>query len=147
MSDVSRFLERSDYEKHEAFSFSEIGATIQGVICEPPRIVEVPDINNAGQRVEKMVLALETTDGETFAVWIQEGAMAATISKAVKTAGAKTIDQGGTLAIKHTGNAEPKRKGYKGAFQYAAKYTPPEPTTGVDVDDIFGDNADEKDPF
>lgn len=143
MSDVTEFLNESDYEKHDAFSFSEVGATISGTICEAPRVVPVPDLNNPGQKVKKLVIAVDTGNG-IRAVWIGRGLLSAAVSKALKDAGETDVKQGGQLAIRHTGVAAPKQKGYNGAKEYAAKYTPP--AAGVSVDDVFGDDAN-PDPF
>ncbi len=135
-SDVSSFLNESDYEKHESFKFDVIGATIKGTIAEPPRLVEVDDLNNPGVKVKKLVVAIDNGT-DVYAVWVGKGLLAQAISKAVKAAGAAEVAEGGTLAIRHTGVAEPTQRGFNGAKQYAAQYTAP--AKGADIDDIFDD--------
>ena len=57
------------------------------------------------------------------------------IVDAVKLAGAKSIDEGATLQVVHTGLAKPTTRGYQPAKLYTAKYTPA--TSSVDVGDLF----------
>lgn len=139
MSDISTFLNDSDFEKHEPFKFIEVGDTIAGVIAEPPRIVPVDDLNDPGQKVDKLVIAITDQSGVTWAVWVGRGRMAKAIAEAVKKAGVTDIAEGGTLAIKHTALGERSKPQFSPPKLYAAKYEPP--AKGVAVDDIFDDDT------
>lgn len=64
-------------------------------------------------------------------------AMKDAIADAVKAAGAKSIDEGGQLAIGHTGLAKKKTRGHNAAKLFTAQYKPP--TTSVAASDLFED--------
>lgn len=64
-----------------------------------------------------------------------KGAMLKAIQGAVRTAGAKTIEEGGTLAVKYTGDGTPSKKGLNPPKQYEAQYKAP--TGGVDAGDLL----------
>ena len=49
------------------------------------------------------------------------------IKDAVRASGAKLIEEGGTLAIAHTGLGEKKKAAFNAPKLYAARYTPPAP--------------------
>lgn len=57
------------------------------------------------------------------------------VAEAVKAAGCNSIDEGGTLAVAHTGVAKPTTRGYQGAKLYRAQYKAP--VTSVSADDLF----------
>lgn len=63
-----------------------------------------------------------------------KSAMTAAVREAVKKAGARGLGIGGVLAVKYTGDGEPKRKGGLPPKQYKATYEPPAAKT-VDLDD------------
>ncbi len=132
-TDVSDFLRSSAGDLHPAFKFSAVGDTVKGVICEPPKVVETPNLNN-GNLEKKLVLAVKGEDGNTWAVWVRKGFLARAVNDAIEAAGATGIAEGGTIAIKYsedrdTGKPQP-------AKVFLAKYTPPAPST-VSVNDVF----------
>lgn len=61
------------------------------------------------------------------------------VADAIRKAGAKGLEIGGTLALKLTGFGEAPRKGFNPPGQYAAKYEPPAKV--VAVDDFEDDSA------
>ena len=132
-TDVSEFLRSSSGENHPGFKFAAIGDTIKGVICEPPKIVETPNLNN-GNLEKKLVLAVETEEGETWSVWVRRGFMARAVNDALEAAGVSGIAEGGTIAIRYsedrdTGKPQP-------AKVFVAKYQAPAPQT-TSVDDLL----------
>lgn len=62
------------------------------------------------------------------------------VQEAVKKAGAKTLEVGGKLAVKCTGQEKPKQRGHNGAKIYRAKYEAPDP-----ADFLAGDDDGESD--
>jgi hypothetical protein len=57
------------------------------------------------------------------------------VQAAVKAAGAKTLEIGGTLAVKCVGKEKPRTRGEQGAKLYKAKYTAPDPADYLGEDD------------
>jgi hypothetical protein len=57
------------------------------------------------------------------------------IADAVKKAGARSIDEGGTLRVGHTGIGKKTNRGYSAPKLYRAVYTPPKASVGAD--DLF----------
>ena len=57
------------------------------------------------------------------------------IADAVKKAGVKSIDEGGTLTIAFTGEGKRTNRGYAPPKLFRAAYKPP--TASVDADDLF----------
>lgn len=129
-TEVSDFLRSSSGDLHPGFKFATIGDTIKGVICEPPRVVETPNLKD-GTPEKKLVLAVQTGEDETWSVWVRRGFMARAVNEALEAAGVDGIAEGGTIAIRYsedrdTGKPQP-------AKVFVAKYQPPAaPTTSVD---------------
>ncbi|MET0911435.1 MAG: hypothetical protein ABWZ99_18365 [Ilumatobacteraceae bacterium] len=59
------------------------------------------------------------------------------IADAVKKAGARSIDEGGTLKVGHTGIGKKTNRGYSAPKLYRATYTPPKASVGAD--ELFDD--------
>jgi hypothetical protein len=59
------------------------------------------------------------------------------IGGAVKKAGAKSLDEGATLAVAYTGIGKKKTRGYSAPKLYTAQYKAP--TISVSADDLFDD--------
>lgn len=57
------------------------------------------------------------------------------IADAVKAAGSKSLDEGGQLAVAHTGLAKAKTRGYSPAKLFTAQYQPP--VASVAASDLF----------
>jgi hypothetical protein len=58
------------------------------------------------------------------------------IADAVRTAGAKTLEVGGTLAVAYTGDGEATSRGFNPPKLYSAAYKAP--VAGVDLGDLLG---------
>lgn len=156
-TDYMDFLEESSGSAYPGFKFKNLKDGIKGRIVEKPRLVEVDDMNKPGQKVKKLVLAIEATavqgvygvkddsgrrteaqakPGETYAVWVGKGFMAQAVNDAVKAANADGLKEGDTFSIqyvedKDTGKPQP-------AKVYGAKLEPAKPT--VSVGSLLGDD-------
>lgn len=132
-TEVNEFLKSSSGDLHPGFKFAAIGDTIKGRICEAPKVVETPNLNT-GNPEKKLVLAVETEEGETWSVWIRRGFLARAVNEAIEAAGATGLAEGGTIAIRYsedrdTGKPQP-------AKVFVAKYQPPA-ASAVSVDDLL----------
>ena len=58
------------------------------------------------------------------------------VADAVRTAGAKALEVGGTLALAYTGDGEPTKRGFSAPKLYQAAYKAP--VAGVDLGDLLG---------
>lgn len=82
------------------------------------------------------VRALYAKGGRNFEAASGSGtSMEVAIAEAVKAAGASSIDEGGTLAVQHTGLSKPSARGYAPAKLYRAQYKAP--VSSVSADDLF----------
>jgi len=123
-------------------SFLTIGDSISGVICAPPELRQQTDMKTGklktwdnGDPVMQLVVKLQTDlreDGEDDGVrnlYVSGGfkrdSLQKAVADAVRSAKAKGLEVGGTLAVKFTGEEPPTVKGFDPAKLYAAKYTPP----------------------
>lgn len=132
-TEVSEFLRSSSGDLHPGFKFANIGDTIKGQIVEAPKVVETPNLKD-GTPEKKLVLAVQTEEGETWSVWVRRGFMARAVNDAIAEAGAAGVAEGGTIAIRYsedrdTGKPQP-------AKVFVAKYQPPAPSA-VSVDDLL----------
>ena len=131
MTDITGWLDRSDYDTHPSFKFAAVGATIAGTIVGPPRLVDTDDLN--GGTSTKLVLDVLDDKGETWTVWVKPGRMARAVSQAVKTAGRDAIEEGGTIKLRYDADGDPTKPGFHPPKLFKCKYEPPK--TGVPVDD------------
>lgn len=149
----------------KAFRFDNIGDTVEGKITDVTVSQQTSMESNEplvwpdGSPRKQLVITLQTTlkddaddDGirRCFAKGgrfeAQEGtgtSMKDAIADAVRKAGARSLDQGGTLKIGHTGLAKRTNRGFSQAKLYRAVYSAP--VASVDAADLFED--DSKDPF
>lgn len=82
------------------------------------------------------VRALYAKGGRNFEASNGSGtSMEVAIAEAVKAAGCTSIDEGGTLAVQHTGTSKPTSRGYAPAKLYRAQYKAP--VSSVSADDLF----------
>lgn len=132
-TDVNDFLKSSAGELHPGFKFENIGDTVKGVICEPPKVVETPNLNN-GNLEKKLVLAVQVEDGNIWAVWIRKGFLARAVNDAVEAAGASGIAEGGTIAVRYVEDRDTGKPSKAKVFE--AKYQPPTAPT-VSTNDLF----------
>jgi hypothetical protein len=119
--------------------FDTIGTTITGQLTREPEAREQTDFttgavlrwDNGDARMQIIVdlatnqrdLADPTDDGERR-LYIK-GQMLNAVRAAVRAAAADGLAIGGVLTVKYTGDAEPTKRGFNGAKQYSAAYTPP----------------------
>ena len=59
------------------------------------------------------------------------------VADAVRKAGAKKLEVGGTLALAYTGDGEPTKRGYSAPKLFVAEYRAP--VAGVDLGSLLGD--------
>jgi hypothetical protein len=67
------------------------------------------------------------------------------IADAVKAAGAKTLESGGTLTVAYTGEGKRTNRGFNAPKLYKARYERPHAV--VSEEDLFGAKGTEPDPF
>lgn len=74
------------------------------------------------------------------AVYLKGSAKYASTAKAtadaLRAAGVKTLEPGGTFALAYTGDGEPTKRGFSAPKLYQAAYKPP--VAGVALDDLLG---------
>lgn len=125
--------------------FENPGDTIKGTIAAPPELRQQTDIGTGapatwdnGDPKMQLVVQLQTDlrdDAEDDGIrnlYVSGGFKRASLQKAVadavRTAKAKGLEVGGTLAVRFTGEEPPSKKGFSPAKLYAAQYQPPTST-------------------
>jgi hypothetical protein len=122
------------FDSHPSFKFDAVGATCEGTICDDPRVVETDDLD--GGRSRKLVVDIDTAEG-TYSLWLPaQRRITSAISDAVREAGASGLQAGGTLKVQFTGEGEPSKPGFNPPKLFRARYTPPAPSTPVDLDEF-----------
>lgn len=140
----------------KAAKFDALGDKIEGVIISaderPQTDIETGEIKtwNDGRPIMQWVITLATdlrdadipdddghrtvyAKGGKFVAAQGDGtSMMTAIADAVRASGAKSLEEGGTLAVAHTGLGEKKNKAYSAPKLYKARYTPP--TSKINVD-------------
>lgn len=144
---VMDFLNQGSGSSYPSVSFPDPGAEVKGRIVSVPRIVSTPGFNG-GEVEDKLVVEIETevdtftpdgdggyrkVNGEIVALWVRKGWMLGAVRDAVSEAKASSIDEGGTLHVRYTGDGE-RKPGKNPPKLYKAKYTPP--AGGVSLDDM-----------
>jgi hypothetical protein len=120
--------------------FEDFGDVLTGTIVEEPEVRQSRDYDSGepafwpdGNPQTELVIVLQTTardaeieddDGKRQFV-VNSGAKKAALREAVQKARARGLAVGGTLSVTYTHDAEPKKRGYRGAKQFKAVYTPP----------------------
>lgn len=125
----------SSGNSYPSFKFDHVGATAKGTIIDTPRVVNTTDLNT-GEPSKTLVVEIETDDGDKFSVWIQKGNIVSAVKAAITASGADGLHEGGTLAIKYTGDGEQTKRGFNPPKLYSAAYKPPV-ASGVNVDDLL----------
>lgn len=137
--------------------FETIGDTVKGVICAAPELRQKTDIKTSlpltwkdGSPQMHLVIKLQTderdpSDPEDEGIrnlYVSGGFKRASLQKAVadavRTAKAKGLEVGGTLAVRFTGEEPPSAAGMSPAKLYAAQYQAP---TRKAADDFLGTTA------
>lgn len=131
--------------------FDHHGDQIKGVITEEPDLRQQTDFDSGqpkfwddGKPMMQLVVTLSTDqrdpsnseDDGTRRLYVK-GKLQQAVASAIRKAGAKGLEVGGTLTVTYIGDDEPKRRGMSGAKLYTADYVPaaasfltqPEPAT------------------
>lgn len=118
--------------------FERIGDTVRGKITEEPEVRQQTDLNTGdlkfwpdGRPQNQLVVTIQTDlreDGDDDGkrrIYVKGKSMTESLRDAVRQAGAKGLEVGGTLAVKYVGDGEPTKKGFNPPKQYAAQYERP----------------------
>jgi hypothetical protein len=121
--------------------FDTRGDTIKGVITETPELRQQTDFDtnqpkfwDDGKPMMQLVVTISTDqrdpanadDDGTRRIYVK-GKLQQAVAAAIRKAGAKGLEVGGTLQVSYIGDDEPKKRGMSGAKLYAAEYTPAAP--------------------
>ena len=153
----------TDLQSSPAAKFENIGDTYVGVITALDVRSQTDPVTGAiktfqsGDPMPVWVITIEQDNGESVALWGRKGnyvaatgqgeAMMNAIGHAVETAGAKSIDVGGRLAVRHSGLGKPTAAGLRAPRLFVAQYEAPAPTTqSIPAADLFEGGGDES-PF
>lgn len=137
MSEVMDFI-NSVGSGFDSFRFDNVGDTLDGTIVLPPRVIEMTNKNNGG--LDKiLVVDVHTADGKDWTLMSGVGGRITAIRDALSNAGANSLEPGGRLVMKYTGNAPLRQGQIQPAKLYAAAYVPPAPSNGVA--DLLGSAA------
>jgi hypothetical protein len=129
--------------------FPEPGATIKGTIEEAAVSQQTdldgkPRVWDDGNPRQQLVVTLTTDERDSTIdddngarrVFIK-GQMLTALKDALKKAGAKSIEVGGTLAIKYTGDGTPTKVGFNAPKLYVCQYKQPVSVITPDVDELL----------
>lgn len=152
---MSTSIPLSELESSAAAKFENIGDKHVGVITGLKQTQQTdpntgqPKHFPSGDPIMLWIITLQPAEGgDPVALWAKGGSnfvavkgsgdsMLVAIGKAVREAGASSVDVGGTLAVAFTGETEPK-PGLSAARLFTAQYKPPaEQPSQVPVDDLF----------
>lgn len=119
--------------------FPQVGATVTGRIVREPEVQQQKDFTtgelkfwNDGKPMQQLQVILATDerdpevaddDGER-AVYVK-GNLLKAVREAVRKAGAKGLDVGGTLTVTYSGDGEVTKRGFNAPKLYTASYVPP----------------------
>jgi hypothetical protein len=132
-----------------ALSFPDVGTTYEGQIIQTA-MRQATDITTGkpkfwdnGDPVMQAVITLDTElrdaesdhDDGVRRLFVGSLNMKLAIAKAMKDVGARSLQAGGTLKVRYTGNGEASKKGFNPPKEYIARYTPP-----AAVDDFFDES-------
>jgi len=134
-----------------AAKFAEHGATVKGTVVSAelkqqtdPADGSVKTWQDGSPRMQVVVTlstderdpAIDDDDG-TRRVFMK-GNMLKALKDALRQAGSKTIEPGGQIAIRYTGDGEKTNPAYSAPKLYAAQYKAPEPqASAVSVDELL----------
>lgn len=120
--------------------FEHIGSSITGRIARAPEVRQQTDLTTgepstwpSGEPKMQLVIALQTDqrDPETpdddgiRAVYVKGKSLTEAVRSAVKKAGAKGIEVGGTLTVTYVSDGEVTKRGFNPPKLYSATYAPP----------------------
>ncbi|WP_309049271.1 hypothetical protein [Streptomyces sp.] len=118
--------------------FPTPGTVVGGRITEPPKVEQQRDIQSGEQKfwgngdpMMQLVVTVQTDqrdpaieDDDGRRRIFVKGQMKNAVSDAVRQAGARGLEVGGTLHVRYTHDGEQKNRGFSPPKQYAAKYVP-----------------------
>lgn len=130
--------------------FPTIGTTVKGTVVDAVVSQQTemgsgtPKTWDDGNPMMQLVVTLATDERDVGIegdnghrrVFIK-GQMRSAVAEAVKTAGAKAIEQGGILAIQYKEDGEQKKPGFNAPKVYQAQYRAPAATAAVSVDELI----------
>ncbi len=126
--------------KTPSAKFLTIGTIHKGKVVRREQLPQkdihtgVPLTYSDGNTKMQVAIEIAPLDGtENITIWAK-GAMLHAIKAAIKAAGAPTLETGGTLAVKYTGDGTPKTAGFNAPKEYVAQYVSP----AVSGDDLLG---------
>ncbi|MFI1287425.1 hypothetical protein ACH4VM_02755 [Streptomyces sp. NPDC020792] len=118
--------------------FPTPGTVVGGRITEEPEVQQQRDIQTGelkfwsdGNKMMQLVVTVQTDerdpaieDDDGRRRIFVKGQMKNAVSDAVRAAGGKGLEVGGTLHVRYTHDGQPKQRGFSAPKQYAAKYEP-----------------------
>ncbi|MBU8549761.1 hypothetical protein IMX12_13175 [Streptomyces sp. Babs14] len=118
--------------------FPTPGTTVGGRITEQPKVEQQRDIQSGeakfwsdGNPMMQMVVTVQTDqrdpaieDDDGRRRIFVKGQMKNAVADAVRQAGARGLEVGGTLQVRYTHDGEQKNRAFSPPKQYAAHYTP-----------------------
>jgi hypothetical protein len=118
--------------------FPTPGTTVGGRITEQPKVEQQRDIQTGeakiwsnGDPMMQLVVTVQTDqrdpaieDDDGRRRLFVKGQMKNAVSDAVRQAGGKGLEVGGTLQVRYTHDGEQTKRGFSAPKQYAANYTP-----------------------
>lgn len=125
--------------------FETVGASVTGTITQRPDVQQRTDFDSGqplfwpdGKPMLQLKVVLATSqrdpsepdDDGLRAIYIK-GNMQKAVQQAVRAAGAKGLEVGGTLTVTYSGNGEQKKRGMSAPKLYTATYVKPDPLTQV----------------
>lgn len=119
--------------------FPEVGTVVKGTIVTPPTLSQQTDFTTGalktwddGKPMMQLVVTIATDerdpdepeDDGLRSLYVR-GAMQAAVKDAIRKAGAKGLEVGGTIAVRYTGDGVAKQRGMNPPKQFAAQYKAP----------------------
>ncbi len=129
--------------------FPTPGTTVKGTV-EEAAVSQQTDLDGKpkfwddGNPRQQLVVTLNTDERDSTIdddngarrVFIK-GQMLTALKDALKKAGVKSIEVGGTLAVKYTEDGVPTKTGFNAPKLYVAQYKPPVSVITPDVDELL----------
>lgn len=91
-----------------------------------------PKLWDDGTPMMEVVIGLQPADGELVTLYVR-GAMLRAVREAVAKSGARTVEIGGTLAVKYYADGEASKAGFTAPKLYQAQYVQPAAGGGDDL--------------
>ena len=130
--------------------FIDVGATVKGTVTAAEVVQQTefgtgtPKTWDDGKPMMQAVITLSTDlrdddiedDDGTRRLFVK-GQMQKAVREALKAAGVKSLEIGGTLAVKYTGDGAPSKPGFNGPKLYAAQYKAAPVSAGLSADELL----------